>query len=375
MNAITDQELCLKGLFMHLVDHGFHLSIRDYIDGLKALRAGYGTLDREQLCWLCLTLWARTPDEERYINYVFSLIPTPSDDEVATVIREITQPAVTEEIQRQERGARIRNTPHTASRQQLRRPVSEKSEVGALFSAPKQDGLGVPRANVRPASLEPFILNQKPIIPMRDLVVILRRFRRSVRFGPPVELDIEASIKETCRLGFLHKPVYIPARRNQARLNIFIDVSTSMVTWRSFNPVLLAALKESTLEHWSIYYFDNVPDEEVFEEDTLYTPRSLLSVLSDHPDTPCMFISDAGAARGYRKRSRIRDTSDTIDLMRQNGVGNMVWINPMPTSRWAGTSALAISRKTQVPMVELNQNGLIHGIDILRGTKGRGAKV
>lgn len=365
MELPQEQPLCLQGLFVHLVEKGFRLSVRDYIDALRALRAGYGTLDRDNLLWLCRALWARTPEEERYLHYLFEQIPLPTTDEVDEIISAFRASAK-QQVDRAE----------DPKRQGRKKRPSEEPEdedaLGATFVPPTQRGLGVPRAHVEATHTEDFILTPKPLIPMRDLVVVFRRFRRAVRTGPRVELDIEATIDETCRMGLLEAPVLVPARRNQARLTVLVDVSKSMAPWRTFNAVLRDALRHSNLGNWAVFYFKNVPGKVLFEQETLYKRRPIETLLKERPGTPLLMISDGGAARGFHSTRRIVDTQIFLRNVRKKAWRPVAWVNPMPQHRWQKTSAQAIIERAAVPMFELTKDGLIQAIDVLRGTKLRG---
>src|SRR4051812_7792374 len=77
--------LPLEGLYLHLVRQGFPLSIRDYEAALSALRCGYGLPRREDLQWLCTTLWARTDQEGAALDRLFRQFPTPTREEVRTL--------------------------------------------------------------------------------------------------------------------------------------------------------------------------------------------------------------------------------------------------------------------------------------------------
>ncbi len=45
------------------------------------------------------------------------------------------------------------------------------------------------------------------------------------------------------------------------------------------------------------------------------------------------------------------------------------WINPMPSSRWAGTTAEPIATSKGATFLPLNVASLIRAVDILRGVK------
>ncbi|WP_374501414.1 hypothetical protein, partial [Zoogloea sp.] len=75
----------LHGLFRELVAQGVPIGTRDYLDGLRALAAGYGSSpdgqgERQALARLAQTLWARSDEEHRLIARWFAHIPaTPAD--------------------------------------------------------------------------------------------------------------------------------------------------------------------------------------------------------------------------------------------------------------------------------------------------------
>lgn len=353
MENSKQQELCLQGLFLHLVERGFRLNVRDYIDALKALRAGYGTLRRSRLLWLCQTLWARTEEEIRYLHLLFDRIPYPTPEEVGEITGETIR-KVTDADQK----------PSPPSKEMPK----EQQALGVNFSFTTQRGLELPRAQVSPIPGEDFILAPKPVIPLRDFIVVFRRFRRAMRTGPKVELDMGATIDKQCRTGLLEAPVFVSARCNQACLTVLVDVSGSMVAWRPLNKVLRTALRHSQLGGWAIFYFDNVPEEVLFEEENLYRPRPIDTVIKERSDTSLLIISDGGAARGFRSRSRIQETENFLAAVRRTW-RPMAWLNPMPQHRWKGTSAQAIRKRTNMPMFELTEGGLIQAIDVLRGTK------
>ena len=47
----------------------------------------------------------------------------------------------------------------------------------------------------------------------------------------------------------------------------------------------------------------------------------------------------------------------------------IVWLNPMPQTRWAGTSAALVAAGPNVVMLPLDAAHLLHAVDILRGNK------
>jgi uncharacterized protein with von Willebrand factor type A (vWA) domain len=349
-----DSELPLEGLFLHLVRRGFPLTFRDYQDVLRALSTGRGLLTRERLLWLLETLWTRTDEEKRQVHLLFRGFPFPGDEEIA---------AWTGEEETEDDAADQRTTEETGDTTE-----SEETKVPQIqFTAPGQSGLGLPRAQVVPDGSERFVLQPRPQVSLRSLIVTWRRFRRASRTGPKTELDLAATIAEQCRRGALIHPVLVPARRNQARLVVLVDASPSMAPWRSMNRLLAESLRESRLGLGALYYFHNVPDR-LFETEMLTRPVSLQAAFELHGASTLLVVSDAGAARGRRTRGRITGTKTLLEKIAGRWQP-VAWANPMPPKRWPGTSAERIARLPGLSMSELSEDGLVQAIDVLRGQR------
>lgn len=365
MSAVDDY-LILRGVFLHLVRRGFGLGVRDYLDGLRALRAGFGHGDRDRLLWLCRALWARSDEERRYLERLFEEIPLPSPRELRRILSDAESPGEAPEgldAPDAPEGTSPDSPPRDAGGGGTRRRTDH---VDVSFVGARESGLALPLARVATRSAGTFILSERPPITRRSLVVAWRRLRRTQRGGPPVQLDIEATIREKCRLGVIDAPVFVAPLRNVARVGLFIDVSPSMAAWRGFNRVLLDSLEDSRLESWMVRYFEDVPEESLWADEAFETECSRERALRELEGAPLIVLSDAGAARGSRDRRRVRSTAAFVGAVRKQG-GPMVWLNPMPRRRWRRTSAAAICRQTGVPMFELTDEGFVRAIDVLRG--------
>lgn len=353
-----DTEFVLAGLFHHLVRQGFPLHVRDYQEMLLALRQGYGRYCRRDLQWLCETLWARTEEERRQIDVLFRAIPEPTPQEIVGwtgkrgTARQRTRAAHKQSL----------------TKDQLATDAPSGQRLAVQFVMPTHTGWGLPQAQVQSSLGQSFVLDMRPLISVRALIIMWRRFRRALRSGPGVELDIERTIQQQCRLGVLAAPALLPARRNQARLLVLVDASPSMEPWRSFFPLLTESLRESQLGAAHLYYFHNVPDEVVYEQPTLTHPVSLRDLMQRHAARPLFIVSDGGAARGRRNGSRLDETVRFLTSVRECW-RPVVWVNPMPQARWPGSTAEQIRRLPQLTMVELTEDGVVNAIDVLRGQR------
>ena len=354
------QDFPLEGLFRYLVRAGFKLSVRDYHDALKALRAGYGIGTRDKLKWLCQTLWARSNEELRQLDQLFLSFPIPSQELVEKVY-----------IQNDKRFTPERPESSLVSTRPQKKDVTEpvtdeKPALGLQFGAPTQQGIALSSANAKPQPDELFILNERPIVSLRTLIIIWRRFRTAKREGPAVELDLEATIREQSRQGRLPQPVLVPARRNQAKLVVLIDVSNSMLPWADFQKLMVQSLRKGNFGSAAVYYFHNTPLEVLYKKETLTKPVRIERVLQENQGSTLMIYSDAGAARGFMRRDRIEESREFLGRVRREWQP-IVWMNPMPRHRWRNSSADGIGRLSHHTMLQLTEAGLIRAIDVLRG--------
>lgn len=356
-----NEEFVLEGLFLHLVRAGFPLGIRDYHDALSALRGGYGRGSREDLLWLCHTLWARTNEESRQLDLLFRRFPFPSLQEVQTLTgEEKTQPPATSLPEPMGGGDGYPKDDRTSLEE--RRPVP----AAEIVSRTRQEGIGLPRARVQPNYEEIFILTPRPLVSLRALTIIWRRFRAAKREGPKVELDLEATIEQQSRLGILESPVFVAARRNQAKLIVLMDVSNSMVPWYGFQQMVVESLNNGRLGEATVYYFYNTPIDVLYERETLTYPIAIEKAVSEHQNSTLLIFSDAGAVRGFHRRDRVEESTEFLKRVWHQW-HPIVWMNPMPRQRWSRSSAEKISRLPYATMLHLHEEGLVRAIDVLRG--------
>ena len=194
-----------------------------------------------------------------------------------------------------------------------------------------------------------------------------RYLRHFAREGLAVELDVDATVRQIGRQGMLLHPVLLPRRINQVELLLLIDRDGSMVPFHSFSERLVeAAVQGGRLGKANVYYFHNCPTEYLYLDPVHQDAVLIEDVVSQLrlSQTVVLIVSDAGAARGGFNPRRRRLTKKIVNQLRQQ-VRYIAWLNPVPRSRWASTTAGAISEF--VPMFEINRQGLDAAIDALRG--------
>jgi uncharacterized protein with von Willebrand factor type A (vWA) domain len=223
-----------------------------------------------------------------------------------------------------------------------------------------------------------------------------------VRVGPPVGVDVEATIRRRSERGVATGPVLVPARRNAARMPVFIDAGGSMAPYGDYVEHLRRALAETArFEALTTRYFHNVPgrspdrllldslsdplgrhvdeilgqirplpDGRVYTSPGLSGPQRLADLLDTIAGpSGAVVISDAGAARGRYDPVRLLDTIAFLKALR-DAFGRLVWLNPTRVERWDDSTAGRVAR--HVPMFPLTEkSGLDRAVDALRGRSVR----
>lgn len=367
----------LLGLFRELKANGVPVGVRDYLDGIEALRLGFGLDGRAALRDLAIALWGRSDEERRVINRWFDVLPAPDDALAATIDDQLERldtpaseptgaPATAATQPPAQPGATATPAPAPGLSAEATATQAERARV-SFAAAREGSGLPIPRLASAPAIDEDYVLTPQPLISPRDMAVLWRRYRRSTRHGPRTEMDLAATLRERCRRGLLCRPVCRPRRSNSARLLILADASPSMDPWRPFLATLAESQPLGRLARAELRYFSNQPRRQLYATPSLTQPESRDDVLRRHAGAALLVVSDAGSARGALNRRRAIQTADFLDEARRL-FPTAVWLNPMPRQRWAGTTAGLIA-DGPVPMLPVDAPHLLRAIDILRGNK------
>jgi len=203
-------------------------------------------------------------------------------------------------------------------------------------------------------------------ITRRQMKQSWRYLRRFIREGAPIEIDIDATIRRVGQQGLLLEPVLIPGRVNRSELLLLIDQDGSMVPFHNLSQRLIqTALQGGRLGNASVYYFHNCPTDYVYRDPVHQQAVAIDDFFAQlNPRTAVLIFSDAGSARGGFNARRRRATKTFLDDLKQH-VRYVAWLNPMPRSRWTGTTAGDVAHV--IPMFEVSRQGLDGAIDVLRG--------
>lgn len=346
-------EPIITRVFDRLRRDGFNIGVSEYIAALNAVKGGIGAAGLDDLKLVLQLLWCHSLAEQARFELIWKSLalsstpPTPQ----AGVDKPKTPPPATERL----------TSPSL--------PPSPKPEL--LPPEPEASSLAPLPVRLPFLAAETENLPELQIyypVSRRSMVYLWRYLRRPVADGPADVLDVEATVDLAARQGFFLASVYRRREVNRARLLLLIDQYGSMTPFHRFTRDLVeTALCESTLAEGqvNVFYFHNVPTPYVYQDDHLTLPIPLEQALAEcDGDTSVLIISDAGAARGYRRMERVRATTEFLVQLKQRS-SLISWLNPMPTQRWDGTSAELIAYL--VPMEQMDGDGLSHAIDLVRG--------
>lgn len=346
-------DLPLLELFTRLRQADLPLGMDDYQLLLRTLQAGFGITDLDALGRLCKTLWVKSVDEVRLFDFHFKQVMTQA------ITDDTTSQSPKSLIQRFESASPSDAGPTTTASELILRIDDEVQVAKAVM----QNTVG----NVD-ISYNRFVQTDEYFpVTRRQMKQSWRYLRRPVREGPDIELDIDATVKEIGREGILLKPTLVPRRTNRAELLLLIDQGGSMIPFHALTRRLVeTALRGGRLEKANIYYFNNCPWEYLYRAPTHQGAERIQEILARlrNERTGVLIFSDAGAARGGFNSERSDLTKAFINQFKQHFL-NIAWLNPMPRSRWYGTTASLIMQL--VPMFEISRRGLDDTISLLRG--------
>jgi uncharacterized protein len=340
-------------IFTHLRKNGWSIGVNEYIAALDAIRGGIGTESLDKLKLILELLWCHSLAQQSQFTFIWQ-------KETADLAKTSAKSTPEKTNKTQEEAPETQaQTPSTQQRQKTEYSLAQPT-------TPELAALPV-RTPFVSEGIEDFSeLRLYFPVTRRSLTYLWRYLRRPIADGPLDVLDIEATIKQATQQGFYLAPAYRRREMNHAHLVVLVDQDGSMTPFHRFTRDLVeTAQEDSTIENVSVYYFHNIPSDYIYRDSHLTTPVELEKVLAQcDSDTSVLLVSDAGAARGYRRMERIRATTEFLVKLKQR-TSLICWLNPMPKERWESSSAEVIGYL--VPMEQMNDTGMSNAIDVVRG--------
>ena len=367
------KELPLQGLFYELRSSGLVLGIDDYELLLQALMRGFGISEQQPLTTLkrlCKALWVKSlADGEKFDRcfeqYSYSQFQQdPESEPSPEPSLNLPTPEPIAELPPEP----IAELPPEPISELPSEPISEISTPENGQSLSVDSRMQVKKDTFKLPEMESFLLFSEYLpISKRQMQQSWRYLRRFVREGQGTEIDFPQTIDQFAQQRIFLEPVLAPRRVNRVELVVLLDIDGSMTAFHS----LAERIRETAIEAGGrsrVYYFHNCPVKYLYHnrEQTEYvTFRQVLQELSS-TDSSLLVFSDGGAARGGYRDDRLELTQEFLTQF-QRKIRRIVWLNPIPQERWAGTTAGEIAQL--VPMVPgSDPSSFQQAIKILQGS-------
>jgi uncharacterized protein len=187
---------------------------------------------------------------------------------------------------------------------------------------------------------------------VRNIKVALRRLRKFARQGAPEELDLDGTIKESARQGYLDI-VLRPERRNTIKVLLFFDIGGSMDSHIKLCEELFSAAR-TEFKHMDFYYFHNCLYESVWKDNRRRhdEKNATWDVLHKFPhDYRIVFVGDAtmspyeitypgGSVEHWNEEPGAVWLQRVAEIYER-----LVWLNPTPRAHWDHTPSIQLVRE------------------------------
>ena len=201
---------------------------------------------------------------------------------------------------------------------------------------------------------------------VRQIKMALRRLRELNRIGPEDELDLDKTIKATCKNAGEIEFVWTRSRKNAVKVLLLMDVGGSMQPFAQLCSLLFSAAHSSShFKDFQYFYFHNCIYDNLYrdiERREAMSTEHLLRTLE--PDYKVVLVGDASMAiqeltdrYGAIYYSERNDTPGIIWLKRiADHFTHSVWLNPEMPSYWNHPTVQMTGKL--FPMFELTLDGV-----------------
>lgn len=201
----------------------------------------------------------------------------------------------------------------------------------------------------------------------RNIKVALKRLRKWARTGSPDELDLDQTIKNTARQGYLDIEMR-PERRNSVSVLLLMDVGGSMDPHVKVMEELFSAAR-SEIKNLEYYYFHNCPYEGLWKDNRRRRADVIPTwdVLHKYPSEYKVVIVGDATMSPYE----ITYAGGSVEHWNEEPGGlwiqrlveqypNLAWLNPVKSGAWEYTGSIQLIREIIGPdrMFEMTLEGL-----------------
>lgn len=201
----------------------------------------------------------------------------------------------------------------------------------------------------------------------RNIKMALRRLRKWARDGAADELDLDQTIRNTARQGYLDIEMR-PEKRNSVSVLLLMDVGGSMDPYVRVMEELFSAAR-AEIKNLEYYYFHNCPYEGLWKDnrrrradqidtwDVLHTYPSdyKVIVVGDATMSPYEITYAGGSVEHWNEEAGGLWIKRFVDAY-----PNLVWLNPVKEGAWEYTASIQLIRELigAHRMFEMTMGGL-----------------
>ena len=211
---------------------------------------------------------------------------------------------------------------------------------------------------------------------VRSMKTALGYIRQVVREGPKDSLNVEETVRKTCRNAGELDFVWERARRSRIKLLLLMDAGGTMEPHAELVSRLFSAAKD-VVKDLKFYYFHNCVYQDLYTDiyQMLAVPTRKVLDAADR-DYKVIIVGDASMAPG-----ELLNRNGAIDFWYENDRPGIewltdiqkrfqkaIWLNPEPSQWWTSTTTARLIRD-MFPMYELTLEGLRAGARSLIGSR------
>jgi len=208
----------------------------------------------------------------------------------------------------------------------------------------------------------------------RNIKMALKRLRTFTREGLPDEVDVDGTIRETCRNGAMLDVEMQPTRRNNVKVLLFFDIGGSMSPYVKRCEQLFSSAR-TEFKHLEIFYFHNCIYENVWKNehrwegktktwDVLhkYNQDYRVIVVGDAAMSPYEILQVGGSVDHFNDEPGLK----WLNRIKES-FPHAVWLNPEPEDDWQYTESIRLIRSVfDGRMYPLTLDGLTEAMNLLR---------
>jgi uncharacterized protein len=348
----------LLDLFYHLRDHGkMSLTIVQFEGVVRAIEKGYGLEDWAALRRVCRVVWVKPHEaySEKKFERAFDEYVELCDKAWDEVLRS-ADPIHDKPIVRSSKSpvtlGLLPEIPQklAALAASALEPEPQKSpEVRSGISGVKVDSASHSKA------AKPMLLQQLPI-DGQTVQTTWQRLRVVTTEGQLQELDMDRTVAQIGQTGLLEQVVMRSVGRKRGNVVVLVDEDSPMLPFRPVIQPIVDVVEQRRVSGTVLYRFSTYPVDYLYQWQRPTEAIAVSSVLSrlHRSRTLVIIISDGGAASRTFNPARLQRTGAFLERLLPC-VRDVLWVNPLPESRWVGTSAAAIAETLNGRMISVSE--------------------